>query len=99
MHDIEEAHNLICEDDEVAYGDSVYVGIKERDIIKNGKNLSKVEYRIVRRPKSLPWIFENSYDWDIIIEHRKFYSLQGRSTVLLSQEYVRIPKDTLSLNR
>lgn len=54
VHDIEEAHNLICEDDEVAYGDSVYVGIKERDIIKNGKNLSKVEYRIVRRPKSLP---------------------------------------------
>ena len=71
VHDIEEAHNLIREDDDVTYGDSGYVGIEKRDEIKNDKHLSTVEYRIVRRPKSLPKISENAYDWDRMIEHRK----------------------------
>ena len=68
---IEEAHNLIREDDDVTYGDSGYIGIEKRDEIKNDEHLSKVEYRIVRRPKSLPKISENAYDWDRMIEHRK----------------------------
>jgi IS5 family transposase len=71
VHDIEEAHKLIREDDDVTYGDSGYVGIEKRDEIKNDKHLSTVEYRIVRRPKSLPKISENAYDWDRMIEHRK----------------------------
>ena len=71
VHDIEEAHNLIREDDDVAYGDSGYVGIEKRDEIKNDKHLSTVAYRIVRRPKSLPKVSENAYDWDRMIEHRK----------------------------
>ena len=67
VHDIEEAHNLIRKDYDVAYGDLGYVGIEKRDVIKNDKHLSTVEYRIVRRPKNLPKISENAYDWDIMI--------------------------------
>lgn len=69
--DIEEAYNLIREDDDVAYGDSGYVGIEKRDEIINDEYLSKVEYRIVRRPKSLPLISENAHAWDRMIEHHK----------------------------
>ena len=71
VHDVEEAHNLLREDDEVAYGDAGYVGIEKRDEIKNDKHLSTIDYRIVRRPKSLPKISENAFDWDRMIEHRK----------------------------
>ena len=71
VHDIEEAHNLIHGDDDVAYADSGYVGIEKRDENNNDKHLSMVEYCIVRRSKSLPKISENANDWDRMIEHRK----------------------------
>ena len=35
VHDINEAHKLIREDDEVVYGDSGYTGIEKREEIKN----------------------------------------------------------------
>ena len=71
VHDITEAHKLIRSDDEVVYGDSGYLGIEKREEIKNDKHLSSIDYRINRRPKSLPKVSDNAIDWEIYIEYRK----------------------------
>lgn len=71
VHDITEAHNLLREDDEVVYGDSGYIGIEKREEIKNDENLSKIDFRITRRPKSLPKVSDNSMDWERYIDYRK----------------------------
>ena len=71
VHDITEAHKLIRSDDEVVYGDSGYLGIEKREEIKNDKHLSNIDYRINRRPKSLPKVSDNAIDWERYIEYRK----------------------------
>lgn len=71
VHDITETHNLLREDDEVVYGDSGYIGIEKREEIKNDENLSKIDFRITRRPKSLPKVSDNSIDWERYIDYRK----------------------------
>ena len=71
VHDINEAHKLIREDDEVVYGDSGYTGIEKRDEIKNDEHLANIEYRINRRPKSLPKVSDNAIDWERYIDYRK----------------------------
>jgi IS5 family transposase len=53
VHDIIEASKLLREDDEVMYGDAGYLGIENRDEIKNDVKKSKIEYRINRRAGSL----------------------------------------------
>lgn len=63
VHDITEAHNLLCEDDGVVYGDSGYIEIEKRNEIKTDENFSKIDFRITRRPKSLPKVSDNSIDW------------------------------------
>ncbi len=71
-HDITEAHRLIRGDDEVVYGDSGYLGIEKRDEIRDDEHLSKVEYRIAKRPSSLKSKIGNGgTDWDREIERRK----------------------------
>lgn len=70
-HDITVASELIREDDEVVYGDSGYLGIQKRSEIKDNPHLSTVEYRINRRPKSLPKVSDNAIDWERYIENRK----------------------------
>lgn len=72
VHDIDEAHNLIRDDDEVMYGDSGYSGMMKRDEIKNDPHLSKIEYRTNVRPSSIK--MPDSYrgiQWDKDIENRK----------------------------
>ena len=59
VHDITETAKLIREDDEVVYGDSGYVGIQKRTEIKEDEHLSKFDYRITRRPSSLPKVSDN----------------------------------------
>ena len=71
VHDITEAHKLLREDDDVAYGDSGYIGIEKRDEIKNNKHFSKSDFRINRRPKSLPQLSDHAIDWERYIENRK----------------------------
>ena len=71
VHDITEAHKLLREDDNVAYGDSGYIGIEKRGEIKNNEHFSKINFRINRRPKSLPQVSDNAIDWDRYIENRK----------------------------
>ena len=70
-HDITVASELIREDDEVVYGDSGYLGIQKRSEITDDPHLSAVEYRINRRPKSLPKVSDNARDWERYIENRK----------------------------
>lgn len=70
-HDITQAANLIREDDEVVYGDSGYVGIEKRPEVTGNEHLSSIEYRINRRPSSLPKVSDNAIDWERYIESRK----------------------------
>jgi len=69
-HDITQAAKLIREDDEVVYGDSGYLGIEQREEVKNDAHLSVIDYCINRRPSSLPKI-EHAIDWERYIERRK----------------------------
>ena len=93
VHDICETHKLLREDDEFAYGDSGYIGIEKRDEIKNDEHLSKIDFRINRRPNSLPKVSDNAIDWDREIEHRK-------SSVRCKVEHVfKIIKDTFSFRK
>ncbi len=70
-HDITETVNLIREDDEVVYGDSGYLGVQKRSEIQQNEHFSKVDFRINRRPKSLPKVSDHAIDWERHIEHRK----------------------------
>lgn len=71
VHDITEAQKLLREDDAVAYGDSGYIGIEKRDEIKNNAHFNKIDFRINRRPKSLPQVSDHTIDWERYIENRK----------------------------
>jgi IS5 family transposase len=46
IHDLDEAHRLIREDDEVVYGDAGYRGIKNRAEARGDEHLMSVDYRI-----------------------------------------------------
>lgn len=71
VHDIVEAPKLIREDDEVCYGDSGFVGLEKREEVVSNPHLSRIDYRINRRPGSLPMCSENAFDWDRYMEYRK----------------------------
>lgn len=71
VHDINVAAKLIREDDEAVYGDSGYLGIEKREEIVSDEHLSKIDYRINRRPSSLQKVSENAFDWDQMIERLK----------------------------
>ena len=73
VHDIEEAPKLFREDDHVGYGDSGYLGIEKRDEVKTVPNLSKIEFRINKRPSSIKVNEKNynGFNWDRYIENRK----------------------------
>lgn len=70
-HDISQTAKLLREDDEVVYGDSGYRGVQKRPEIKNNEHFSKIEFRINRRPKTLPRVSDNAIDWERYIENRK----------------------------
>ena len=56
---------------EVVYGDSGYLGVQKRSEIQQSEHFSKVDFRINRRPKSLPKVSDHAIDWERYIEHRK----------------------------
>ena len=70
-HDVTQAGRLIREDDEVEYGDSGYLGIQKRPKIKENEHLTNIDFRIVRRPRSLPKVSDKAFDWERYIEYRK----------------------------
>ena len=53
FHDVTQAHALIRDDDEVGYGDSGYLGVEKRPEIREDEYLSKVDFRINKRPSSM----------------------------------------------
>lgn len=69
--DISQTKNLLREDDEVVYGDSGYLGVEKRPEIANDEHFSKIDFRINRRPSSLPRVSAHAIDWEREIEHRK----------------------------
>lgn len=72
VHDIDEAHNLIREDDNVVYGDSGYSGLAKREEIASDEHLSGIEFRTCLRPSSLKTSFGyTGINWEKQIEHRK----------------------------
>lgn len=70
-HDITQTANLLREDDKVVYGDSGYLGVQKRSEIANNKHFSNIDFRINRRPSSLPRVSDNAIDWERYIENRK----------------------------
>ena len=73
VHDIDEAHKLFREDDEVGYGDSGYLGMEKRPEFRNNEHLRNLVFRINRRPSSIR-VNKNNYrgfNWDKYIESRK----------------------------
>lgn len=72
VSDIAVARKLLREDGRVAYGDSGYLGIEKRPEIAEDEHLSKIEYRINRRPDKLHRMKDNGgQDWERFIENRK----------------------------
>ena len=70
--DVSETSKLIREDDHVVYGDSGYLGAPDRSEIKNDETLSKVEFRINKRPSSLKMADDfKGMNWDKKMEHEK----------------------------
>lgn len=72
VHNVAVAAMLLWEDDEVVYGDRVYLEIEKQDEIKNDAHFSTIEYRMNRRPGQLPRVSDNAVDWEHYIENRKF---------------------------
>lgn len=70
-HDITQTANLLREDDGVVYGDSGYLGVQKRPEIASNEQFSKIDFRINRRPSSLPRVSDNAIDWERYIENRK----------------------------
>lgn len=72
VHDVAETANLIREDDHVVYGDSGYLGAPERPEIKDNDKLSKIEFRVNKRPSSLKMSDKfKGINWDKQMEHDK----------------------------
>ena len=70
VSDIAMACQLVREDDEVIIGDAGYLGIEKREEVINDPHLSKVEFRIKRRPSQVPKVPEGFINWDKQIESR-----------------------------
>ena len=72
VHDVDEVHNLVREDDDVLYGDSGYLGVDRRPEISGDEHLNQVEYRIAMRPSSLKTTDKYiGFNWEKYIENRK----------------------------
>ena len=70
VHDIDETLKLIHTDDEVVYGDSGYSGVDKQGDTLNDEHMSKVDFRINRRPSSIK--VPDSYkgiNWEKQIKH------------------------------
>ena len=72
IHDIAETKSLIRPDDTVVYGDSGYLGIEKREEIAADEHLSRIDYRINRRPgKAYRKFADNGQAWEKAIERQK----------------------------
>lgn len=72
VHDSQMMTEVLRDDDEVAYGDSGYLGVQNQDKVKEDGHLSSIDYRIAKRPSSIK--ISDTYkgiNWDKKIEHDK----------------------------
>ena len=70
--DIEVAHKLIREDDEVVYGDAGFTGIVKREEIATDPHKSQIDYRINRRPGVIGMMADGfGKEWERRIERQK----------------------------
>ena len=67
VHDLDEAVNLVREDDEVVYTDAGYQGAEKRPEITDHEHLSKVQWRVAARKAAL----KTMPDHDRVVESRK----------------------------
>jgi transposase, IS5 family len=67
VHDLDEAVNLVREDDEVVYTDAGYQGAEKRPEIADHEHLSKVQWRVAARKGAL----KTMADHDRALESRK----------------------------
>jgi IS5 family transposase len=72
VHDVDQAANLIREDDTVVYGDAGYLGIEKREAVKNDSHKSTIVYRTNLRPGKVNALADGpGKDWFHFIEHQK----------------------------
>ena len=48
-----------------------YLGVRKRPEIASNEHFSKIDFRINRRPSTLPRVSDNAIDWERYIENRK----------------------------
>lgn len=70
IHDVTVAGMLLRPDDYTVYGDSGYLGLPERAEVRANDQLSKIDYRINRRPSSVKKS-GGVLDWERNMERRK----------------------------
>jgi IS5 family transposase len=71
VHDIDVAHKLLRDDDEVAYGDSGYIGIEKRPEIAGDERFRDIEFRLNRKRGALRKLHPIAKEWEMHIENRK----------------------------
>ena len=53
VHDIEETHKLMREDDHVEYSDSGYIGVEKREEFRSIEHLREIDFRTNVCPSSI----------------------------------------------
>ena len=72
VHDIEETHKLMREDDQVGYGDSGYIGVEKREEFRSDEHLREIDFRTNVRPSSIQLTpAYEGVNWDKEIEKSK----------------------------
>lgn len=69
--DVAVAAELLRDDDRFMYGDNGYQGVAKRPEIKKDGRLSKIDFRVNCRRRSLPKVSEKAIDWNRKIELMK----------------------------
>lgn len=69
--DVAVAAELLRDDDRFMYGDNGYEGIAKRPEIAGSETLSKIDFRVNCRRRSLPRVSEKAIDWNRHIEFLK----------------------------
>lgn len=69
-HDITQAAELVREDDEVLYGDAGYIGLENREEIKEDPTKSQIEIRVPRKHGKISGMRGIQKDWERRIDRR-----------------------------
>lgn len=70
VHDVTMSHSLVRGDDSFCYGDSGYLGVQDRDEVAGDARLSRMEWKIAKRPSQIRELSDRN-NWERSIESRK----------------------------